>query len=453
MLRTTIIKLPGVRNVCGVRSICENSSLRENPSGLPNIVLVDTVRTPFLTSGTSYKDMMAVDLQRIALLGILYICLGLIDRTKINPNRIDHIVCGTVVQECRTTNLAREAALTAGIPDTATITDLMSLMQSKKIQVGVAGGVELLSDIPIRYNRKARSAMLSLQKTKKPLDKLKVASRIALNFFVPELPAVAEFTSGETMGKSGDRLAAAFGVSRKEQDEFALRSHVLASKAALEGFFTDIIPTFIPGKLPLIVRKDNGIRSSSMEQLMKLKPSFVKPHGTITPGNASFLTDGASAALIMTEEYALKNGFKPKAYLRDFLYVAQDPKDELLLSPAYAIPRLLNKTKLSIQDIDVFEIHEAFAGQLLANINALDCDYFCKEKLHLSEKFGLIPLEKLNLWGGSLSIGHPFGATGIRLVSHAANRLIKEKGRYGLVSACASGGHGVAMLLERYTKS
>lgn len=458
MFRSVAARFFSVRPACtsNLRGVTSHGDRTKTPTR-SNIVLIDAVRTPFVVSGTVFKNMMAIDLQRSAL-------LALVDKTKIPLSEIEYIVCGTVVQEPRTSNVAREAALTAGFPNTipahtvtlacissnVAITNLITMMNNGNIQVGIAGGVEFLSDVPIRYNRKARLAMLSLQKAKKPLDKLKVGADILKNFFTPELPAIAEFTSGETMGKSGDRLAAAFGVSRSEQDEFAIRSHSLADKAAKEGLLSDIIPMFVPGQKPTIVRNDNGIRVSTMEQLQKLKPAFVKPHGTVTAGNASFLTDGASAALLMTEDYALKHGYKPKVYLRDFMYVAQDPKDELLLSPAYVIPKLLDKVYMKLGDIDAFEIHEAFAGQLLANMNALDSDFFCKEKLNRSEKFGRIPMEKLNLWGGSLSLGHPFGATGVRLLSHAANRLRKEKGRYALIAACASGGHGVGMLVETY---
>ncbi|EFO20780.1 long-chain 3-ketoacyl-CoA thiolase [Loa loa] len=425
----------------------------------PNIVLVDAVRTPFLQSRTMFKDMMAMDLQRAAL-------LALVDRTKVNMQEVGHIVCGTVIQECKTSNVAREAALTAGfskkipahtvtlacISSNVAITDVMNMLATGYCNAGIAGGVELLSDVPIRYNRKARSAMLSLGKAKKLSDKLTTIRKIAVNFFSPELPAVAEFTTGETMGHSSDRLAASFGVSRREQDEFTIRSHMLADRASKENLLSDVIPIFVPGNKPLIVRKDNGIRVSSMEKLSQLKPAFVKSHGTVTAGNSSFLTDGASASLIMTEDYALKEGYKPKVYLRDYQYVAQDPTDQLLLSPAYAIPKLMDKVGLTLKDIDVFEIHEAFAAQILANLNAMDSDYFCKEMLKRPTKCGRIPEEKLNTWGGSLSLGHPFGATGIRLVSHAANRLQHEQKHLGIVAACAAGGHGVAMLIENYPK-
>ncbi|KJH53045.1 acetyl-CoA C-acetyltransferase [Dictyocaulus viviparus] len=440
---------------------------RKPTSTGPNIVLVDAVRTPFVVSGTVFKDLWAVDLQREAL-------KALIARTQIPYKDIDHIVCGTVIQECKTSNIAREAALQAGIPDkvynllltlacissNVAITTGMGMLATGNAKAVIAGGVELLSDVPIRYNRKARKAMLSLQKAKAVGEKLKIGGDIVKNMFSPELPAVAEFSTGETMGHSGDRLAAAFNVSRKEQDEFALRSHSLAKAAFDAGKLKDIVPVFLEGKKPQTIKKynvikfyvDNGVRISTPEKMASLKPAFVKPHGTITAANASYLTDGASACLIMTEDFALANGYKPIAYLRDYLYVAQDPKDQLLLSPAYAIPRLLDKAGLGLNDISVFEIHEAFAGQVLANLNALDSDYFCKEHMGRSSKFGRLPMDKINRWGGSLSIGHPFGATGVRLAAHAAGRLKEEKGQYAVIAACAAGGHGVGMLVEAYGK-
>uniref|UniRef100_A0AC34QJC4 Trifunctional enzyme beta subunit n=2 Tax=Panagrolaimus sp. JU765 TaxID=591449 RepID=A0AC34QJC4_9BILA len=394
----------------------------ENPKR-QNVVLIDAVRTPFCVSGTAFKDLMAVDLQRAAL-------QGLIKKTNVDFKDVGHLTCGTVIQESRTSNIAREAWLTAGFPDTVpantvtlacissnvAVTQLMGMFAAGYCEAGIAGGI------------------------------------IATNIMKPELPGIAEYTSGETMGHSGDRLAAAFGVSRRESDEFALRSHALADEATKKGYLSDIVPVFINGKKAETITVDNCIRPSTMEKLSQLKPAFIKPHGTVTPGNASPLTDGGSAALISTEEFAKKKGFKPKAYLRDFMFVSQDPKDQLLLSPAYVIPRLLEKNGLTLNDVDVFEIHEAFAGQVLANLNAIDSDYFCKEYMKRSGKFGRLPIEKLNKWGGSLSLGHPFGATGVRLISHAANRLQKEGGQFALIAACAAGGHGVGMLVEAYPK-
>ncbi|CAD7012438.1 unnamed protein product [Ceratitis capitata] len=377
-----------------------------------NIVLVDGVRTPFLHSFSDYSKLMPHQLARYALVNLL-------NKTNIDKDLIDYIVYGTVIQEVKTSNIAREAALSAGFSDktpahtvtmacissNVAITTGIGLLATNTYDVIVAGGVEFMSDVPIRHSRKMRSLLLKANRAKTPAQKLALIATLRPNFFVPELPAVAEFSSGETMGHSADRLAAAFKVSRKEQDEYALRSHTL------------------------LRRPRKKVTSLIWCQLK---------------------TDGASACVLMKEETAKKLGLKPKAYLRDFLYVSQDPVDQLLLSPAYGIPKLLKKTGLTLNDIDTWEIHEAFAGQIIANLKALDSDWFCKNYMGLSEKVGAPDMSKWNKWGGSLSIGHPFAATGVRLCMHTANRLVREDGQLGVVAACAAGGQGVAMLLERY---
>ncbi|KAG1682294.1 Trifunctional enzyme subunit beta, mitochondrial [Nymphon striatum] len=417
-----------------------------NRPNTKNIVLVDGVRTPFLQSGTDFANLMPHDLQRNAL-------LSLMRKTKISHDAVDYIIIGTVIMEVKTSNVAREAAMGAGfslktpahtvtqacISSNQAITSGIGLIASGSADVVIAGGVESMSDVPIRFSKKMRKLMLSSTKAKTLGAKLSLLAKFRPSMLAPDLPAVAEFSTGETMGHSGDRLATAFGVTRQEQDSFALRSHTLADKAAKEGLLSDICPVFVPnGKQP--VTKDNGVRVSSMEKLGSLKPAFIKPHGTVTAANSSFLTDGASACLLMTEEKALAMGFKPKAYIRDFVYVSQDPKDQLLLGPTYATPKVLEKAGLSMKDIDVFEFHEAFAGQILANLKAMDSDYFAKTQMGRTSKVGVPPMEKFNMWGGSLSLGHPFGATGVRLVTTAANRLAKEDGQFALVAACAAGG-------------
>jgi len=306
-----------------------------------------------------------------------------------------------------------------------------------------------MSDVPIRWSRPIRKRMLASRKVKSAMGYLGLLKGIKLNDLAPEAPGVAEFSTNEVMGYSSDRLATAFDISRREQDEFAIRSHTLAEKATKEGLLSDLLPMKVPGKDKYLT-SDTGIRVGTIEKLSELKPAFVKPYGSITAASASYLTDGGSAALIMTEEKAKELGLTPKAYLRDFVYVSQDPKDQLLLGPAYATPKLLDKVGLAIKDIDVWEFHEAFASQILANLAAMNSDYFCKTFMGRSGKFGEIPMDKFNLWGGSLSIGHPFGATGVRLLTTAANRLEKEGGKYALVAACAAGGQGTAMLLEKY---
>uniref|UniRef100_A0A8I3Q5Q9 Trifunctional enzyme subunit beta, mitochondrial n=1 Tax=Canis lupus familiaris TaxID=9615 RepID=A0A8I3Q5Q9_CANLF len=436
-----------------VRPLSCSSQLRAAPAAqtkskktlakpnIRNIVVVDGVRIPFLQSGTSYKDLMPHDLARAAFSGLLH-------RTNVSKDVVDYIIFGTVIQEVKTSNVAREAALGAGFSDktpahTVTMACIsanqamitgVGLIASGQCDVVVAGGVELMSDVPIVIQEEIRKMMLDLNKAKTLGQRLSLLSKFRLNFLSPELPAVAEFSTSETMGHSADRLAAAFAVSRADQDEYALRSHSLAKKAQDEGLLSDIVPFKVPGKDT--VTKDNDIRPSSLEQMAKLKPAFIKPYGTVTTANSSFLTDGASAMLIMAEEKALAMGYKLKVYLR----------------PTYATPKVLEKAGLTLNDIDAFEFHEAFSGQILANFKAMDSDWFAQNYMGRKTKVGSPPLEKFNNWGGSLSLGHPFGATGCRLVMAGANRLRKEGGQYGLVAACAAGGQGHAMIVEAYPK-
>jgi len=398
-----------------------------------NMVLVDGVRTPFLMSGTDYKNLMPHDLQRYAL-------TGLVNKTGIDKSIVDYICMGTVIQEVKTSNIAREAALGAGFSDripahTVTmacisanqaITTCLGMMSMGVYDVCIAGGVEFMSDVPIRHSRKMRP-----------------------DYLAPELPAIAEFSTNETMGHSADRLAAAFGVTRQEQDDFARRSHIMAKDAQEKGLLSDVVPVKVP-KGKDFVDLDNGIRVSTEAQMAKLKAAFIKPHGTVTAANSSYLTDGASAALIMTEDKAKELGLTPKAYFRAYTYVSQDPKDQLLLGPTYATPVVLDAMGLKLSDISVLEYHEAFAGQILANIAAMDSDKFAQDVMGRKEKVGTIDMDKFNLWGGSLSIGHPFGATGVRLAMHSANRMIKEDGQFALIAACAAGGQGVGMIMERH---
>lgn len=425
-----------------------------------NAVLVDGCRIPFQRSGTNYNDLMAYDLGRMAI-------EGLIARNPVDPAKIDRVIMGTVIQEVKTSNVARESALGAGIPDsvpafTTTMACISSnqaiasgvdLIRSGQAKIILAGGTETMSDIPVRFRKKFRQKVLEARKYKSPLDFLKFFKGLGFKDFLPELPAIEEFTTGEVMGESADRMAAYFGVSREDQDEYALRSHHLAAKATEEGLLDEeLIPAKIPPKFE-VVEQDNGFREdTSMEKLAKLSPAFIKPHGTVTAGNSSFLTDGASASFIMEEQTALELGLKPKAYIREYNFVSQDPGEELLLGPAYAIPKVMDALNLSLNDFDVFELHEAFAGQVLSVLTALNSDKFAKESLDREKKVGEIPMEKLNTLGGSLSLGHPFGATGVRLVTTAANRLIREDGEFALVSACAAGGQGHAVVLERYRK-
>lgn len=421
------------------------------------IAVIDGARTPFLRSGTDYMDLMSYQLGQYAIKGVL-------NKTGINPNEVGYVVMGTVIANVKTSNVARESALTAGIPKTSpchtvtmacisanqAIVSALHILQAGDADVAIAGGTDCASDAPILFNKKMRKKLFKAQKLKGFGDTLKFISTLRPSDFAPQAPAIAEFLTNKTMGLDCDILAARYGVQRKEQDEFAARSHQLSAKADADGILAnEIVPVEVAPSFKKIAR-DNGFRGdTTVEKIAKLKPAFVKEGGTITAANASFLTDGAAAVLLMTEEKAKELGLKPKAYIHSYAFSACDLDTELLLGPTYAISKLLKKTGMNLSDFDVFEFHEAFAGQVLTNLKCLASDDFAKEKLGRDKAVGVVPMEKLNLWGGSLSLGHPFGATGARLVTTASNRLIKENGKFALLSACAAGAHGHAMILER----
>lgn len=423
------------------------------------IVVIDGTRTPFLRSGTDYMDLMSYQLGQHAIKGLL-------DKTGIDPKEVGYVVMGTVIANVKTGNVARESAITAGVPYTApchtvtmacisanqAIVSAMHVLQNGDADVAIAGGTDSVSDAPIMFNKKMRKKLFKAQKLKGAVDGLKFISTLRPSDFVPDAPAVAEYLTGRTMGLDCDILAARYNVTRQEQDEFAVRSHQLAAKADADGILANEITPVESAPGFKRIAKDNGFRGdTTLDKIAKLKPAFVKEGGTITAANASFLTDGAACVLLMTEEKAKQLGLTPKAYLHSYTFSGCDLNDELLLGPTYAISKLLNKTGMNFNDFQVFEFHEAFAGQILANLKCMASDEFAKNKLGRDKAVGVVPMDKLNLWGGSLSLGHPFGATGARLVTTAANRLIKENGKYALLAACAAGAHGHAMILERYS--
>ena len=427
-----------------------------SPNSTP--VFVDGCRIPFRRSGTDYTDLVSYDLARTALKGLL-------TRSGLGGASIDRVILGTVVQNVETSNVAREAALGAGVPNrvpahTVTMACISSnqaianaadLICTGSAEVVVAGGTEVLSDVPLRFSKEMRKRLFEARKYKGLLEYRKLVQGLSASDLLPRAPSIAEYSTGETMGESADRLAATFGVTREAQDAYALRSHRLAAEATgagkLEG---DITPAVLPPDFAPLT-EDNTFRAdTSLEKLSELPPVFVKPFGTVTAGNSSPLTDGAAMTLIMSEARALELGYTPKARLRHHTFVAQNPGEELLLGPAYAVPQVLDAAGLTLDDIDVLELHEAFAGQVLAVLAALSSQRFAQEKLNRPAPVGEVDMDKLNLWGGSLSLGHPFGATGARLVTTAVHRLHDEGGRFALVAACAAGGLGHAVLLERY---
>lgn len=421
------------------------------------VVVVDGCRLPFCKSLSVYNDVMSYDLARDSIKGLL-------NKTALDPKLVEYVIMGTVIQEVGTSNIAREAALGAGIPkDVPAHTVTMACISSSqaictgaekilagKADVVIAGGSETFSDVPIRFSREMRKRFLAMNKNRK-LGALKSAMAFfkgfSLSHLVPQTPAIQNFHTREVMGNSSDRLAARFKVSREEQDRFAVDSHHKAAKAHEDGYYKDEIIPYHGSQ------EENGImKDTSFEKMQKLKPAFIKPHGTHTAANSSFLTDGAAATLLMSEEKAIELGFTPKASIKDWEFVAVDPFEDLLLGPTFAIHKVLASAGLELKDMDFIEFHEAFAGQVLANINALKDDKFGKTILKRSGKVGEMDMTKVNTWGGSLSLGHPFGATGARLLTTASNKLQKLGGKYALLAACADSGLAHACIVENYQK-
>ena len=425
-------------------------------STLKKVVVVEGCRTPFLRSGTDYMDLLSYQLGGFAIKGLL-------TKTGIDPKLVDGVILGNVIASVKTPNVAREAALVAGIPHKApcrtvsqacisanrAIGDACQEIMTGHADIIIAGGIEHISDAPIQFPKKMRKKLFRAQKLKGLGDGIKFLSSLRLSDFIPERPAIAEYTTNKSMGADCDIMAARFGIPRAEQDVYAMRSHQMAAKAQKKGFLTkEMISVKFPPKFKDI-KNDNGVRTDSkIDKLARLQPAFDKKFGTLTAANSSFLTDGASALLLMSEEKAKYLGLIAKAEIIDFTFTGQRLEDELLLGPAYAVYKLLNRHKMTFKDIDVIEFHEAFAGQILSNLKALASDDFASKELGLKKSLGEVPMEKFNLWGGSLSIGHPFGATGGRLLTTTCNRLKHEKGTYGLLAACAAGAHGHAMLIK-----
>tara|TARA_B100001287_G_scaffold190348_1_gene160767 strand:- start:4937 stop:6223 length:1287 start_codon:yes stop_codon:yes gene_type:complete len=422
------------------------------------IVLIDGCRTPFLKSESDYLNTMTYELAQLAIKGLL-------TKTGINPNLVDSVVMGCVISTLKTSNLAREAALGAGIPNrtpchtvsqacisanraiATAIADILTGQSS----IVIAGGADSASETPIGYKKHMRTKLMKGKKLKSTTEMIKFILGFRPKDFLPEIPDISEFSTKKTMGEDCDIMVAKHNINRKEQDLFAIRSHDNAEKAWKEGYHqNEVIQVQLDPKFK-VISKDNGIRSGSkLEKLSKLKPAFDKKHGTLTAANSSFLTDGGAACLLMKESTSKKLNLKPKAEIIDYCFTGQRLENELLLGPAFAMSKVLDKTGISLNEIDVFEIHEAFAGQVLTNIKCLNDEKFCKERLNKDKSVGEINMSKLNSWGGSLSLGHPFGATGARLLTTSANRLIKEDGKYAMLSACAAGAHGHAMIIKKY---
>lgn len=421
------------------------------------VVVIDGCRTPFCRSGTDLADLRAYDLGRLAVSGLLH-------RTRVDPEAVDLLVMGTVIADPATSNLGREVVLGSQLPAScpahtctvACVSSLQSFLDCARAiatgaaEVAIAAGAETLSDAPIRYRRSVRKRLIAAQKVRSTAGYLRLLKGLGLEDLLPEPVALAEFSTGEVMGENGERLAKRLGISRAAQDEYALVSHHRAAAATADGRLArQIVPVYPPPRYRAVAA-DNGVRGdSSLDKLASLKPAFDRRFGTITAGNSSYLTDGGAAVLLASEEAAARLGLEPIAALRGSAVAALDPLEELLLGPAMTVPAALDAAGLGLSEVEVVELHEAFAAQVLAVLKLLEDDSFCRERLGRDRALGAIDRERLNAWGGSLSVGHPFGATGARLITNCCHRMEAEKARFGLVAACAAGAIGIGMVFER----
>lgn len=424
----------------------------------PRVAVIRGLRTPFARSGTHYAHLTALDLGKM-------VVAELISRSGVDPASIQELMFGNVIPSVKAPNIAREVILGTGLPrkipgytvgkacasSNQAITSGADLIFRGYADTVIAGGAESLSDIPILFSKRFADTLVAASKQKSLGGKLSTFSRIRPRDLAPEAPALAESTTGLTMGESAEKMAKENGITREAQDRFALQSHHRAAKATADGLFRDEVMTVVvPPGFDKVVETDNLIRAdTTLDALAKLRPVFDRKYGTITAGNSSPLTDGASAVLLMSEEKAKALGLKPIGFIKSYAYAATDPFDQLLQGPVFALPTALERANITLKDVGVIEMHEAFAAQVLSNIQWIGSRKIAEGKLGRIEPIGEIDPEKINRTGGSIALGHPFGATGARIVTTVCNELQRSGEQYGLVTVCAAGGIGVAMVLER----
>ena len=427
------------------------------------VAIIGGNRIPFARSNTAYSHASNHDLLTSAL-------QGLIDRYQLQGQRLGEVAGGAVMKHTRDFNLVREAVLSTTLSPQTPAFDLQQacgtgleatiLVANKialgQIECGIACGSDTTSDAPIAVNEKLRRTLLDIARARSTWQRVQRALRIRPGQFLrPELPRNAEPRTGLAMGEHAEVMAQQWGITRQAQDELARQSHLHLEQAYEEGFFNDLVTPCLG------LKADNNLRRGlSIEQLAKLKPVFdrkVAPgQGTLTAGNATPLTDGASAVLLASEAWAAERGLPVLAYLSfsevaavDFFHPDPLQREGMLMAPAYAVPRMLARAGLSLQDFDYYEIHEAFAAQVLCTLQAWEDPSFCRDKLGLSQALGAIDRNKLNVKGSSLAAGHPFAATGTRIVATLAKLLHQRGGGRGLISICAAGGQGVVAILEK----
>ena len=422
------------------------------------VAIVAGLRTPFVKSGTSFKDLTALDLGRM-------VVSELLSRTELPVKSVDQVVFGAVIPSIQAPNLAREIALLTNLPHAVdaysvsracatsmqTMTNAADSIALGEADVVIAGGAEALSDVPIAYSRPVAQAVVAASKGKSLVDKIRAFSDVAAKDLLPVPPAIAEYSTGLSMGESAEKMAKENGISREAQDAWAHRSHSLAAKAWADGAFAkEVMRVLVPPKYEAAISEDNTVRKDSqLDAYAKLKPVFDRKYGTITAGNSSPLTDGAAALILMSEERAQELGMKPLGFLRAYSYAGVDPAWQLLQGPAFAVPKVLKRAGMALADIDLFEIHEAFAAQVLSNLQAWGSKKFADEHLGGAAPIGEVPESKINPNGGSISLGHPFGATGARLIHQTLRELARSGKGTALISICAAGGLAGACILER----
>lgn len=426
-----------------------------NNTELRRVAIVGANRIPFAKSNTAYHEQGNQQLLTAAL-------SGLVDRYHLAGKHIDEVVAGAVLKHSKDFNLTRESVLDTALAPTTSAYDIQQacgtgleaaiLVANKialgQIDVGIAGGTDTTSDAPIAVSRGLQRAMMDFNKARTTGDQIKAALKL-LNpkNLIPQIPANAEPRTGLSMGQHCELTTKRWKISREEQDALALASHLNLAKAYEEGFFNDLITPFQG------LERDNVLRAdTTLDKLAKLGPVFDRENGSLTAANSSNLTDGASCVLLASEEWAHANDLPVLAYMVHGQASAVDFRNEsegLLMAPAYAVPKMLDAAGISLQEFDFYEIHEAFAAQVLATLAAWEDASFCKEKLGREQALGAIDRSKLNVKGSSIATGHPFAATGGRVLGTLAKILSEAGEGRGLISVCAAGGQGVTAILER----
>jgi acetyl-CoA acyltransferase len=425
--------------------------------GRDRVAVVAGLRTPFTKQGTALKALRTVDLATV-------VVKELLARAELPPREVGLCVYGQVVPTLDWLNIAREVVLRSGLPkdveaysvSRACTTSLQALtcaaeeILAGQHDVAVVGGADSMSDVPLGLSKRLATALLDAQKGKTLGAKLKPFSTLSAKDIVPPVPGFSrEPTTGEQMGEAAEKMAKMNGISRAEQDEIAHRSHTNAARAWRDGTYAAEVMHVIPPPYDTPVAKDNVVRDdSSLEAYAKLPPVFDRKHGTITAGNSSPLTDGASALLVMREAKARALGYTPLGFVKSWAFAAVDPGWQLLMAPVFAAPRALERAKLTLADMDLVDVHEAFGAQVASNLKAMASTSFAEEYLGRSQALGEVDPAKLNVNGGSIAIGHPFAATGGRMVLSTLRELKRRGKQHALLTVCAAGGLGAAMVLE-----